>query len=849
MSDESRRDRNPALAVLPTDIEGFDRLRELALDVRWSWNHAADTIWKRLDTELWELTHSPWGILQSVARDRIERLMQDPTFFEEVDALLEARRSEEAAPAWFQRQYPTGSISHIAYFSMEFMLSEALPIYSGGLGNVAGDQLKAAGDLGVPVVGVGLLYQQGYFRQVIDRDGLQQAVFPYNDPGQLPISPVRRANGEWLRFQLNLPGYPIWVRTWQVRVGRCRLYLLDSNDPANYPIYRGITSELYGGNQELRLQQELLLGIGGWRLLGWLGIKPEVCHLNEGHAAFAILERSAAYQQQSGQTFDVALTTTRAGNLFTSHTAVAAGFDAFEPALIERYLGQYATSQLGITPRELLALGRRNPEDDSELFNMAQLALRGAGSVNGVSRLHGAVSRGLFAGSFPRWPVNEVPIGHVTNGVHVPSWDSAAADALWTRTYGPGHWRNPDGSPAREIENLSDIELWNLRNASRAELIDYARARLVRQLQISGGDVHDVEFIQPLLNPGVLTIGFARRFAAYKRPNLLLQDPERLLRLLTDAHRPVQLILAGKAHPADLLGQQLIAQWTQFIRRSRARQHVIFLADYDMLLTERLVQGVDLWLNTPRRPWEACGTSGMKTLVNGGLNLSELDGWWEEAYTPEVGWALGDRGSPAKSFTSDATEANMLYTLLEREVVPQFYERDLQGIPSAWVARMRQSMGRLTPQYSSARTVREYVEQHYVPCAARYCERESDGGQGGRQLAEWMAAVRRHWSAVIFESVHFITEGDTHHAQIRLQLGGLDPDSVQVQLYADAAGDHATEQHVATPARSLFDPTGTYLYEADIPAARSSSDYTARVLPHRQGVSVPLELDCILWQR
>jgi len=848
MSDDSRRDPSPALGTLPTEIEGFDRLRELALDVRWSWNHAADTIWRRLDAELWELTHSPWGILQSVARDRVEQLMRDPTFSGEVNALLEARRLEEGSPAWFQRQHPACPLRHVAYFSMEFMLSEALPIYSGGLGNVAGDQLKAAGDLGVPVVGIGLLYQEGYFRQVIDQNGMQQAVFPYNDPGQLPISPVRRSNGEWLRFRLNLPGYPIWIRTWQVRVGRCRLYLLDSNDPANYPIYRGITSELYGGNQELRLQQELLLGIGGWRLLGLLGIKPQVCHLNEGHAAFAVLERAAAYRRESGQAFEVALTTTRAGNLFTTHTAVAAGFDAFEPALIERYLGQYATSQLGITPRELLALGRHNPDDDAETFNMALLALRGTGSVNGVSRLHGVVSRSLFAGSFPRWPVDEVPIGHVTNGVHIPSWDSAAADTLWTRTYGQGHWRDPDGSPALDIGRLGDLELWNFRNAGRAELVEYARSRLLRQLQISGADVHDVEIIHPLLNPNVLTIGFARRFAAYKRPNLLLQDPERLLRLLTDADRPVQLILAGKAHPADRSGQQMIAEWTQFIRRSRARQHVVFLADYDMLLTEQLVQGVDLWLNTPRRPWEACGTSGMKALVNGGLNLSELDGWWEEAYTPEVGWALGDRTSPATSFASDALEANMLYTLLEREVVPQFYDRDPQGVPTAWVARMRQSMVQLTPQYSSARTVRDYVEQHYLPCAARYDERAADGGQAGRQLAEWMAAVRRHWSAVTFEAIRFTTTGDNHRVEIRLQLGGLDPDSVQVQLYAEAAGVHAIEQHVATQARILFDHTGSYLYEAEIPAARSATDYTARVVPHRPGVSLPLELECILWQ-
>lgn len=397
--------------------------------------------------------------------------------------------------------------------------------------------------------------------------------------------------------------------------------------------------------------------------------------------------------------------------------------------------------------------------------------------------------------------------------------------------------------------SLYVAELWNLHNASRAELIEYARARLVRQLQVSGEDVHDVEIVQPLLNPNVLTIGFARRFAAYKRPNLLLHDPQRLLRLLTDARRPVQLILAGKAHPADVSGQLLIAEWTQFIRRSRARQHVIFLADYDMLLTERLVQGVDLWLNTPRRPWEACGTSGMKILVNGGLNLSELDGWWEEAYRPEVGWALGDREPHAADAASDASEADALYGLLEREVVPQFYERNAQGIPSGWIERMRQSMMHLTPQYSSARTVRDYVEQHYLPCATRYRERAAEGGAGGRRVADWIAAVRRHWSAIAFDSVHITTSGDRHHADIKVQLGGLDPDSVQVQLYAEAGAGHGLEQHTAVPTRGLFDRTGTYVYQADIPAVRPAGDYTARVLSHREAVSLPLELECILWQR
>ena len=827
---------------------GLRQLAELALDVRWSWNHAADVVWKRLDAELFEQTHSPWGVLQSVSRQRVEELMRDPVFRGEVEALLEARRVAESSAAWFQQQHDNAALGGVAYFSMEYMLSEALPIYSGGLGNVAGDQLKAAGDLGVPVVAVGLLYQQGYFRQIIDRDGLQQAVFPYNDPGQLPIMPVRRANGEWLRFQLELPGYPVWIRTWQVRVGRLRLYLLDSNDSANYPVYRGITSELYGGNQELRLQQEILLGIGGWRLLGLLGLQPEVCHLNEGHAAFVVLERAAAFMQATGQPFDAALTATRAGNLFTTHTAIPAGFDVFEAALIERYLGQYASRRLGLSLQALLELGRNAPKEDAEPFSMALLALHGSGAVNGVSRLHGRVSRGIFAPSFPRWPIEEVPIGYVTNGVHVPSWDSAAADALWTRACGPQPWLDTSGSRALGIGRVSDSDLWTLRNTARAELIDYARGRLLQQMRISGVDAGDIEVVQPLLDPQVLTIGFARRFALYKRPNLLLRDPERLLRLLTDPTRPVQLILAGKAHPADTQGQALIADWIRFIRHSQARQRVVFLADYDMTLTERLVQGVDLWVNTPHRPWEACGTSGMKVLVNGGLNLSELDGWWAEAYAPEVGWALGDGQAFLGEQSQDATEAEALYTLLEQQVVPQFYERNAQGIPAAWVARMRQSMLRLAPQYSSARTVQHYVERYYLPAAEHYRARARDQGRLGRELSEWIAGVRRHWSAVRFAEVRIDTAGGRHEASIQLQLGGLDPESVEVQLYAAATESQASEQHVAVRVRGLFDREGSYEYKAAIPAARPAGDYTARAIPRREELSLPLELNCIVWQ-
>jgi len=846
---ETTRLGYPKQRLFSRDVEGYDALTRLALDMRSSWNHATDQVWQRLDPELWDLTHNPWVVLQTVSREKLQQVLADPSFRQSVDDLARARRDAAEAPAWFQHTYPQSALGSIAYFSMEFMLSEALPIYSGGLGNVAGDQLKAAGNLGIPVTGIGLLYQQGYFRQLIGQDGAQQAIFPYNDPGQLPIAPLRQPDGEWLRLKLDLPGYPIWLRTWQVQVGRVKLYLLDSNDAANYPAHRGITSELYGGGLELRLKQELLLGIGGWRLLAALGMEPEVCHLNEGHAAFAVLERARSFMQATGQSFEIALSVTRAGNLFTTHTAVAAGFDRYPPAIIEQYLGGYAEKQLGISRHDLLALGRCNPGDSAEEFNMAYLAIRGSGAVNGVSRLHGKVSRRLFQPLFPRWPQDEVPVGHVTNGVHMPTWDSAPADRLWTETCGKNRWLGTVETLEQDIRSLSDTRLWQFRTASTGVLVEYVRQRLSRQLAASGAPAEAVERAQQLFDPGTLTLGFARRFATYKRPNLLLHDPQRLLRLLTDPQRPVQLIVAGKAHPADAAGQALIQQWVQFIRRPEVRPYAIFLSDDDMLLTEQLVQGVDVWINTPRRPWEACGTSGMKVLVNGGINVSELDGWWAEAYAPDVGWALGDGQEHDDDPAWDAREAEALYGLLEHEVIPAFYSRDGQGIPTAWVARMRESMARLTPRFSADRAVREYTEQHYLPAAAAYRNRAAGNGALAADLVSWRSALERHWSALRIREVKTEMERGQYLFEVQVYLDDLDPVDIRVELYADGIPDGAPVRQEMERVRQLMDARNSYAYRAWVHSGRPVTDYTVRLIPSRPGVSVPLEAAYILWQR
>jgi starch phosphorylase len=824
-------------------------LRELALDLRWSWNHSTDEIWARLDPQLWALTHNPWVVLQTVSRAKLHGLLSRPEYRRRIERLLEARRQHLASPAWFQQSHPGAPLTRVAYFSMEFGLSEALPIYSGGLGNVAGDQLKAACDLGVPVIGVGLLFQQGYFRQVIRADGSQEALYPYNDPGQLPISPVRDAGGEWVRLEFRLPGHTIWLRTWQVQVGRRTLYLLDSNDPANPPALRAITSELYGGGPELRLQQELVLGIGGWRLLRTLGREPEVCHLNEGHAAFAVLERARSFMKESGRPFEAALAVTRAGNVFTTHTPVPAGFDRFSPDLIARYLGRYADEGLGISVADLLALGRENPEDPGEAFNMAYLGLRGSGAVNGVSRLHGAVSRRLLRNLFPRWPEREVPVGHVTNGIHAPTWDSAPSDALWTEACGCERWRGTMDTVGADLRRFPDADLWAMRTASRRALVDYVHERMARELPSMGATGEHVTAMRQGLDADALTVGFARRFAPYKRPNLLLHDPARLLKVLTDPARPVQLVIAGKAHPADRAGQAMIAEWIRFIGRPEVKGRVTFIPDYDLLLAEYLVQGVDLWVNTPRRPWEACGTSGMKVLVNGGLNLSELDGWWAEAYAPEVGWALGDGQEHGDDPAWDAAEAEALYTLLEHEIVPAFYTRNAGGIPTAWIAKMRQSMARLTPRFSTNRVVREYTERYYLPAAAAYRQRAAGKGALGTQILDWRRYLVEHWSEARFGAVHVETRDGRHEFTVTVDLGGLHPGSVRVELFADPVdGEDAVRQALAR-GHGRAGPGSADVYTGSVPASRPAGDYTPRLLPYHPDAAVPLEASQILWQQ
>jgi starch phosphorylase len=834
---------HPFLSSLP---KGVEALADLGLDLRWAWSHTADHLWHEIDPVVWARTGNPWLILQSVSQRRLEQLAQNPDFCAELERLTQARRDYLTGAEWFGATYPDND-TLIAYFSMEYGLTEALPLYSGGLGVLAGDHLKTASDLGVPLVAVGLLYQEGYFRQMLDARGRQLEIYPYNTPTSMPIAPVRDENGGWLGVPIQLSGRMVVLRVWQVQVGRVALFLLDSNDPMNSPADRGITGKLYGGGVEMRLMQEIVLGIGGWRALETLGLHPDVCHLNEGHAALVTLERARSYMQKNKTDLWQAIWATRAGNVFTTHTPVVAAFDTFPLALLMEYGSHYA-AELGVTLRELLTLGREHPDDGNESFNMAFLAARTCGMINGVSRLHGEVSRRIFQRLYPRWPEREVPVGHVTNGVHVPSWDSPWADEIWTAASGKERWRGSLETLTGAIQDLSDEALWTFSGEERHDLVRYARRRFALQMGQRGASREMLAQAENILDPNTLTLGFARRFAEYKRPNLLLADPDRLARLLNDRARPVQLIVAGKAHPQDENGKRFIQAWAEFASRPDVHAHAVFLEDYDMVLAQELVQGVDVWINTPRRPWEASGTSGMKVLVNGGLNLSERDGWWAEACNcaPEVGWSLGDGQEHAEPGW-DEIEAEQLYFLLEQEIVPMFYRRDAQGIPCEWVARMRTSMSRLAPQFSSNRMLQEYVKDAYLPASAAFRRRTAEGGRLAKELVDWAAFVRRHWHKVHMSNLEILELPDGWAFSLHVYLGEIPPESVQVQLYAEPAEGDMAAMQVMECRSGIPGATHGYIYSCPIATVRPASDFTPRVIPWHAEAHIPAEMNLILW--
>jgi starch phosphorylase len=832
--------------TLPSKLEG---LNDLALDLRWSGSQITDQLWEILDAEAWELTENPYLILQNVSQARLDDAAQDTRLINEMKTALKVRQRDLDSAGWFGKKYKKSSLKSVAYFSMEFGLSEALPIYSGGLGILAGDHLKTANDLGVPVTGVGLLYQQGYFRQGLSPDGQQLEAFPYNDPSSLPVTPVQDPNGGWFRVGLDLPGRRLNLRVWKAQIGKVSLYLLDSNDPLNNPMDRAITDVLYASGQDRRFTQEIVLGMGGWQMLEQLGIPVDVCHLNEGHAALVILARARSFMEKNKVSFHEALCAIRPGNVFTTHTPIADGFDRFDPAVVHQHLRHFSEAS-GISLDEILDMGRAVRGNHSEWLNMAFLAVRGSGFVNGVSRLHGSVSQGIFSPLFPRWPYRDVPIGYVTNGVHVPTWDSEAASDIWKRVLKNKEDWLEMGETLSLTENvISDEELWGYRSLARKSLMAYVRRRLERQLKAQNVPADQIERAKSALDENALTLGFARRFASYKRPGLLLHDPDRLKRILLNSERPVQLIVAGKAHPNDPRGKDLIRAMVRFASQPDLLGRFVFLADYDIALTQELVAGVDVWINNPRRPWEACGTSGMKVLVNGGVNLSERDGWWEEAYDPKVGWALGDGNEHGDDPAWDDHEADQLYSILEREVIPQFYDREDNSVPKLWIHRVRESMNRLTPQFSSYRMMRQYVEDFYLPAAEAYHRRTSENGKRASALCEWQTRLKEHWSEIRLTDFSFKSHNGGWAFEIRVHLGAIRPDEVQVELIADPVGGHPAVRQTMQRVEPASRASDSSLYQTEVPEGRPPEDYTPRVIPFHPDAAIPLEAEYITWLR
>ncbi|MFT5675592.1 MAG: starch phosphorylase [Paraglaciecola sp.] len=836
---------------IPPELEPLiKQILALATDLRWTWSHAGDEFWEYLDAATWKSTRNPYAVLQKLSVSRLSKLSRDKKFDLQIEALSRARDEYQNRSCWADRHFDDTKKAKIAYFSMEFGLGEALPLYAGGLGVLAGDYLKAASDLGLPAIGIGLLYDEGYFRQYLDNNGWQHEIYPHNDSRNLPLQPVFTEQGAWLTINIELPGRTVYFQVWQAQVGRTTLYLLDSNDPLNNPLDQAITGRLYAGSEELRLVQEIVLGIGGWQIIETLKLEIEICHLNEGHAAFAAIERARCFMEKYKLNFWQALWATRAGNIFTTHTPVTAAFDTFPVSLLERYGRVYAES-LGIEPEELLNLGKKIPYHPTEAFNMAYLAARTCGQINGVSRLHGRVSRGIFADIYPQWPLSQIPVGHITNGVHMPSWDSALADTIWTNSCGKDRWLGLESSLSDSIEQLSDEEIWSLRGAQRNNLINYVRRRLTSRQDHWHASWQIPEHEMVRLDPNILTLGFARRFTEYKRPNLLLHDQQRLINLLSNTETPLQIIIAGKAHPRDDTGKRYIKEWFDFLRRPEIQARVVFLEDYDLRLAQHLVHGVDVWLNTPRRPWEACGTSGMKVLVNGGLNISELDGWWAEAYAADLGWALGSTEYQAEGIDTveaDNRDALQLYDLLEQQVIPCFYQRDPSGIPVNWVQMIRRSMSQLTPIFSSNRMLRDYTEKLYLPALQDFKARCDNDALLAKTLFKWESCLYTHQDKIHWGDLRIYLENGASHFAVSVYFGDIPANYLQVQLFADSLNE--TEPPICLDMQRGAPIPGSlngFVFHVELETQRRREHFTPRVIGFHGTARIPAENPLINW--
>jgi starch phosphorylase len=849
--------------VIPSLPPRIEALRKIAYNLRWAWSHSSIELFRRLDRDLWEKSgHNPVLMLGAIEQEKLVAAAGDDSFLAHLQSVMETLEAYlQSETSWFQRlPHKSDDRPLVAYFSAEFGLTECLSIFAGGLGILAGDHLKSASDLGVPLVGLGLLYQQGYFRQYLNQAGWQQESYETNDFHNLPVTQICRVDGEPVMIKVEYPGRSVFAQIWRAQVGRIALYLLDSNIAANRLAEdRDITDQLYGGDQEMRIKQEILLGIGGYRALEAMGLEPTVYHMNEGHSAFLALERIRSLMEARHLSFPEARALASAGLVFTTHTPVEAGHDYFSPEQIRRYFGAYAR-QLNLSEQEFLSLGRSSPDDQGN-FCMTILALNLSSRCNGVSRLHGEVSRQMWQGLWRGLPVQEIPIRHITNGVHFRSWISLEMNQLYDRYLGP-HWREdpPDSDIWNRVWSIPVEELWRTHERRRERLVAWARHRLREQRLRRGAPQPEIEAAVEVLDPDALTIGFARRFATYKRATLILHDLPRLERLLRDSRSPVQVIFAGKAHPRDDAGKELIKQITGLTRQRELGRHLVFLEDYDMAVARYLVQGVDIWLNTPLRPYEASGTSGMKAAANGVLNLSTLDGWWDEIWhAPDragtIGWAIGKGEKYSDPSYQDQVEAEALYDLLEREVIPAFYDRGPDRTPRKWVEFMKASIGGICHFVSTHRMVRDYTCQFYLDAHEHYRALEAKGAARVRSLAAWEAHLRQEWARVCIQSVeqgmpNTMPVGTEFRVRAHVRLGSLSPQDVAVEFYLghlSSSGEIAGA--IATPMQAMeSESDGNFLFEGASRCTRSGRHgFTVRVRPYHPDLTVPFLPGLIRW--
>ncbi|AEG16314.1 alpha-glucan phosphorylase [Desulfofundulus kuznetsovii DSM 6115] len=857
------------VTVAPKLPDKISRLGELARNLWFSWNPQAQELFRRINSSLWEeVKHNPVCFLLNVSQDQLERVAKSESFLLLYNQVMEDLNQYMTAQTWFNRQYPEHNNHVIAYFSAEFGVHESHPTYSGGLGLLAGDHCKSASDLGLPFVGVGLLYKNGYFTQRINREGWQEAHYPYLNFYQMPITPVTHPDGSTLYVPVELPGRTVYLKIWQMRVGRVHVYLLDADVTRNNMADRALTGQLYGGDRETRICQEILLGIGGVRVLRALNIHPLAWHINEGHAAFLLIERIRELVQ-AGVPVNAAVEAVRAGTLFTTHTPVPAGHDVFSAEMIDKYFN-HLYSQLNMEREDFLALGW---DDEQKVFNMTLLALRLSSYCNGVSKLHGQVTRQMFRRFYPGIPMEEIPISSITNGVHIGSWLAPELQELFDR-YLEADWRQNccNRQAWEQVSAIPAEELWEVHCRLKEKMIRIARDNLRGQRLRNQEPALRIREVEQYLDPRILTIGFARRFATYKRANLLLRDKERLARLVSDPVRPIQIIFAGKAHPADRLGQELIKQIYELTNQEPFKGRVVLLEDYDIALARSLLQGVDVWLNTPRRPLEASGTSGQKAAVNGVIHCSILDGWWPEAYDGENGFAVGETREYHDEETQDRDDAYSLFALLEETIIPMYYDRDQKGIPRAWIELMKRSLQTIPPFFNTERMVKEYCQQFYVPAIERNLHLSRNNYEPARHLAAFKERLKENWPRVAITSVK---AGDTQAMGVGeplpieavVQLGSLSPEDVTVEIVYGRLDEKCFDSFEHMPGAFCLinangqlcninktamtvtgqTPEGTYLYRGNLILPQGTVGYTVRVRPANGDFAHIFELPLVAW--